>query len=86
MDIPTAARYLTKAGVSSDHAVAAAGRYLLNPGYQLCYTLGIMRFIDLFDRYGLDDVPGFVGFVLGQGEIGFDDLENIFNQRSKGTT
>ena len=86
MDIPAAARYLTKAGVSSDHAVAAAGRYLLNPGYQLCYTLGILRFIDLFDHYGLDDVPGFVQCVLGQGEISFVDLERILKERSTGHT
>jgi hypothetical protein len=84
MDISTAARYLTKAGMASDHAIAAARRYLLNPGYQLCYTLGIRRFVDLFDQYGAGDVPGFVECVLGQGEINFDDLEGIFKQRSVG--
>jgi len=86
IDIPTAARYLSKAGMSSDHAAAAAGRYLLNPGYQLCYTLGILRFIDLFDHYGPGDVPGFVQCVLGQGEISFDDLERVLKERSTGNT
>ena len=67
--------------MSIDHATSSSRRYLLNPGYQLCYTLGILRFIDLFDRYGHDDVPEFVKFALGQGEINFDDLERILKQR-----
>jgi len=81
MDISTAAGYLQETGFSRERAASSARKYPLNPGYQLCYTLGLHRFLDFFDRYGRHNVPDFVGTVLIQGEIQFADLEKILQER-----
>lgn len=78
MDIPGAARYLSQAGLSPKHALSAVRKYTLRPGYQVCYTLGLKRFLDLFERYGENDPACFARTVLAQGEIGFKELERIF--------
>ena len=78
MNIPSAAKYLEAAGISRERAISLARKYPLNPGYQLCYTLGLRRFLDLFDRYGRDNLQHFVQTVLDQGEIDIIDLEKIF--------
>ncbi|MFQ6121555.1 MAG: DUF885 family protein [Dehalococcoidales bacterium] len=75
MNIPTAAEYLGKMGISMGQAISLARKYALNPGYQLCYTLGLRRFLELFHRYGRDNLPNFVQSALGQGEIHFAHLE-----------
>ena len=80
MNIPTAAEYLKEMGISTERAMFSARKYTLNPGYQLCYTLGLRRFLDLFDRYGGDNLPKFVRTVLNQGEINFQDLEKILQK------
>ena len=80
MNISTAARYLKETGISLERAMSSAHKYPLNPGYQLCYTLGLRRFLDLFDRYGRDNLPNFVRTALDQGEIHFTDLEKIFQE------
>jgi len=77
MNIPTAAEYLKEMGISTERAMFSARKYTLNSGYQLCYTLGLRRFLDLFDRYGGDNLPKFVRMILNQGEIHFQDLEKI---------
>jgi len=77
MDVPTAAEYLRKTGIGERRAIGSARRYPLNPGYQQCYTIGLSRFLNLFDTYGRDDERHFVQTVLGQGEIGFTSLEMI---------
>jgi hypothetical protein len=77
MDLSTAVGYLEKAGANRERARLMARKYTLNPGYQLCYTLGLRRFLDLYHRYGRNDLPAFVQTVLGQGEIGFSDLETL---------
>jgi len=80
MNISAAAEYLREAGVSTERAMSSACKYPLNPGYQLCYTLGLRQFLDLFERYGRDNLPDFVQTVLGQGEIHFTDLEKILQK------
>jgi hypothetical protein len=80
MDLPTAARNLVKTGVPAQDAMAVVRKYPLNPGYQLCYTTGIRRFLDLFQRCGRHDLHKFATTVLGQGEIGFQDLEQVLVQ------
>ena len=77
MNIPSAIEYLRKMGISMEQAMSLVRKYPLNPGYQLCYTLGLRRFLDLFDRYGGENLPNFVHTVLEQGEIHFTDLEKI---------
>jgi uncharacterized protein (DUF885 family) len=77
MDLPIAADYLEGAGIKRERAKFLARKYTLNPGYQLCYTLGLRRFLDLYSRYGRSDPSAFVHTVLNQGEIDFLDLEKV---------
>jgi len=72
MDIPTAARCLSEIGVPMNRAASSVRKYPLNPGYQICYTVGLRQFLKLFDQYGRDDLQHFVQTVLNQGETGFD--------------
>jgi len=80
MDISTAAEYLKETGISMEQGISSVRKYTLNPGYQLCYTSGLRRFLDLFARYGGNDLPNFVKMVLNQGEIDFTDLEKILQE------
>jgi len=80
MDISTAAEYLKETGISMEQALSSVRKYTLNPGYQLCYTLGLRRFLDLFARYSGDNLPNFVKTVLNQGEIDFTDLEKTLQE------
>ena len=77
MDFETAAGYLNKTGIGMKRALSSVKKYPLNPGYRLCYTLGIRRFLSLFQRYGENHLKKFVHTVLSQGEINFADLEKI---------
>lgn len=83
MNLITAAELLGRAGLSRKQALAAARKYTLRPGYQVCYTLGRNRFLELFGRYGQDDPARFVRTVLSQGEIGFADLEKVFKRQQE---
>ena len=80
LDISTAAEYLKETGISMEQATSSVRKYTLNPGYQLCYTLGLRRFLGLFARYGGNNLPNFVKMVLTQGEIDFIDLEKILQE------
>ena len=76
MSFPEAARLLAETGMPAEDAMSAARKYPLNPGYQVCYTAGTRHFIDLYEEYGRNDLPGFVRTVLAQGEVDFKDLEH----------
>lgn len=78
MDMAAAKRTLIACGISKERAESSVRRYPLNPGYQLCYTLGLRRFLDLFESYGHERPSLFVSTILTQGEIGFVFLEDIF--------
>jgi uncharacterized protein (DUF885 family) len=77
MSLAAAANYLQMAGMSEGRAASSVRKYPLNPGYQLCYTIGLRRFLGLFERCGGDQVSLFVRRILGQGEILFSDLESL---------
>ncbi|WP_084681185.1 DUF885 family protein [Desulfospira joergensenii] len=77
METDEAAEYLTRTGMGRSQARSSARKYLLNPGYQLCYTLGLRRFLSLFDRYGENDPIQFSRNILSRGEIGFKELESL---------
>jgi uncharacterized protein (DUF885 family) len=83
LDLESAALRLTATGINPQDALSAARKYPLNPGYQSCYTAGIRRFLGIHDRYGAIGLPEFVATVLGQGEIGFEDLEKVLEQERK---
>jgi uncharacterized protein (DUF885 family) len=82
LDISGAARYLEETGVTKEKAQSSATKYLLNPGYQLCYTIGLHRFLELFNRYGTHNLAYFTHSVLEQGEVGFRNLEKFFKSKS----
>jgi uncharacterized protein (DUF885 family) len=77
MPFAEAVRRLAETGIPTEDAKSAARKYPLNPGYQVCYTAGVHRFLDLYQNYGENDLPGFVRTVLGEGEIDFGDLEQV---------
>jgi uncharacterized protein (DUF885 family) len=58
-------------------------RYALKPGYQLAYTMGRRGFKKLYKRYKErgGGIGGFVRAVMGSGEVGFDDLEQMLNKK-----
>ena len=77
MDFSNAIEYLMKTGINKEDAATVVRKYPLNPGYQLCYTLGFQRFSTLFKAFGEDDLKGFVKHAVSHGEIDFEDLEHI---------
>ena len=83
MPFREAARLLAETGMPAADAMAAARKYPLNPGYQVCYTAGIRRFLDLYKTYGQNDLPRFTRTVLGQGEIDFADLEQVLAEDTR---
>jgi hypothetical protein len=75
MRIDQAVDALVSVGYCPETARTVLPKYLLRPGYQVCYTFGLTQGLELLDRSGKDDVSGFSRTVLMQGEIGFDQLE-----------
>ncbi len=71
---------LVETGTDPDAAAAAVRKYPLNPGYQVCYTVGLRRFAKLYRRYGDNDVAGFARRVLREGEIGFDLMTAVLRR------
>jgi len=80
MDVKDAIEWLIKTGINPKDAAAVVRKYPLNPGYQLCYTLGFKEFAALFRSYGRRDIKAFVERALSQGEIAFGDLERLFRR------
>ncbi len=72
---------LTATGINREDAAAVVRKYPLNPGYQLCYTLGYKNFSDLFQIYGGENIQGFVDCAVSHGEIDFQYLERIFDHK-----
>jgi len=83
LSFPTAIEYLMKTGINQADAAAVVRKYPLNPGYQLCYTLGFKRFSSLFQTFGAHDLKGFVKRAVSQGEIDFEDLERILALKTR---
>ena len=79
-----AAVQLAQTGMPVEQAQSSAWKYLLNPGYQLCYTLGLRHFLTLYDRYGSNDLTRFSQTVLNHGEVCFEDLEEILQIKQTG--
>jgi len=77
MDLAEAAACLCETGLNAEQAMSAARKYSLKPGYQVCYTLGLRYFLDLFERHGRDRARGFVNGVLKYGEVPFADLDAL---------
>ncbi len=80
-DLPSAAQLLASLGMDKDRALATVVKYTLNPGYQLCYTMGLLRLKSLYQEFGGNNPVDFALNVLGQGEIGFDNLRLLLIRR-----
>lgn len=77
---------LTKAGFTPDEAKTQADRFRLNPGYQLCYTLGRYEIVKLRKIYGIGtNRDAFHKQLLEGGELPFHRIEKRFKDllRSK---
>jgi hypothetical protein len=72
-----------KTGINQADAASVVRKYPLNPGYQLCYTLGLKRFLTLFQVFGENDINGFVKHAVSQGEIDFENLERILSLKNQ---
>ena len=84
MTFVEAGNLLVESGYRREHADTVVPRYLLRPGYQVCYTLGLKQGLGLLEQYGQDDVGGFARTLLKQGEIGFSRLGEVFSSKAKG--
>ena len=80
MNLETAAKTLHQAGLALPQARGVVRKYALNPGYQVCYTIGYQQFRNLFNKYGRRRLPWFVHIVLSQGEINFRDLAAVLKE------
>jgi len=81
IDERRAARLLADSGIPADVASSVVAKYALRPGYQVCYTFGLRRFLDLYSRFGTNDLKRFVEAVLSCGDIGFEHVENALRTR-----
>ena len=81
MTFENAVKQLGATGINRVDAAAVVRKYPLNPGYQLCYTIGSKTFSDLFQIYGGQYVPEFVNCAVSHGEIDFHHLERIFRHK-----
>jgi uncharacterized protein (DUF885 family) len=75
MTIDQAVELLVGVGYRREVASSVIPKYLLRPGYQVCYSFGLMQALNLLDKYGNNAVGTFSRTLLTQGEIGFDRLE-----------
>jgi uncharacterized protein (DUF885 family) len=68
-----AAKLLEEVGYSAPEASSRVRRFMLNPGYHLCYSLGRHEILKLRDRYGrLAGRDSFHRTLLLGGEMPFD--------------
>jgi len=82
LDSGSAARRLAESGFSAAAAIPVVTKYALRPGYQVCYSFGLRRFLELYSRYGTGAETRFVKVVLSCGEVGFDHVESALIQSS----
>ena len=79
-----AVELLTISGFSIDEAQRQIDRFQLNPGYQLCYSLGRYEFMQLRktwgDRIGKERLHS---FILDGGELPFHLIEERLQSVSK---
>jgi hypothetical protein len=72
-----AVQLLVNVGYRAERARSIIPKYLLRPGYQVCYTLGLKQGLDLLEKFGKDNIGEFAQTILRQGEIGFNSLAKI---------
>ena len=65
---------LVRVGYPRRLAQRIVPKYLLRPGYQVCYTHGLLQALGLLDRLGPSGLLSFSKTILDQGQIGFQRL------------
>ena len=76
MDLEEARRLLKTSGFSENEASSQIRRFRLNPGYQLCYSLGLHEILKLKRNYGtLLGNDRFHQLLLNGGELPFSLIE-----------
>ncbi|MBF0449483.1 MAG: DUF885 family protein [Candidatus Magnetomorum sp.] len=76
MTVDEAADHLHKAGIDLTRAQKIVRQYPLHPGYQLCYTIGLIRFLELQSSSTLP-METWIQTILSAGEIPFAFLEKL---------
>jgi len=80
-DRDSAARLLVQSGFSRREAFSQVDRFQLNPGYQICYTAGLLELQRLRRSWGTSlGEDRFHELVLSLGEIPFDRLEDCLRR------
>lgn len=75
-DREQSARLLVRSGFSRPEALTQVDRFQLNPGYQVCYTSGLLELQRLRRAWGpVLGAERFHELVLSLGELPFDHLE-----------
>jgi hypothetical protein len=78
LDMERCIDLLQEAGFEADEARTQIDRFLLNPGYQLCYTLGRWEILQLKKKFGTTlGLENFHRTVLSAGELPFSLLEKL---------
>jgi uncharacterized protein (DUF885 family) len=85
MTLEAGAQALAEAGFSAESSRGAVRKYALRPGYQVCYTVGLRRFLALYGKYGGRDTGSFFRTVLSGGQTSFEILEDRL-RRATGET
>lgn len=80
MNLQQAVELLVQAGYRAETAHKIIPKYLLRPGYQLCYTIGLRQGLQLLDANQRIAIDLFVRQILSHGEIGFGRLAGIFDK------
>ena len=80
MNLADAARLLEKTGIPHGQAATMIQKYLLRPGYQVCYAFGLRQGFDLLETYGANNPSAFAQTLLRQGQIGFGPLEEALSR------
>jgi uncharacterized protein (DUF885 family) len=85
IELNDAVALLTTSGFSMEEAIGQIHRYRLNPGYQLCYTLGRYEILRLKAAYGNKmGNERFHAFLLGGGELPFHLIEERLAAHTNG--
>ena len=80
IDLDEGASMLLDAGFDKKRAAQTVRKYALQPGYQMCYTVGRRKFYNLFRSVNGERIPHFMNSVLAEGELLFQDLEQKMQQ------
>jgi hypothetical protein len=80
-----AVELIVQSGFSRAEAQAQIKRFILSPGYQLCYTLGSLEILKLRERYGtLLSSDRFHALLLGSGQLPFHLIDEHLRVNTEG--